>query len=195
VTPAAASLISPTSTRIPAAWVAHGYGVPNMCSRHGEPAIVRRPVTFISAPPPWSYPLFLLGVIPFLVVVAITRRSVTAAAWPFCVRCRRRRISLITMGSVLFAWCVVELILAISLAASGRGGSSAAAIVVALLTTGMSVFISALIITLAGTYQLIAAAELSRKGAWVQLRHAHPEFAQRAAAAVGSGAVRPGRWP
>src|SRR5262249_37873116 len=108
---------------IPAGWVEAGYGVPDVCARHGEPAAERPGLGIISRPPQWSYILILLGFLIFLIVVLAMRRKVTAPAWPFCAQCVQRRKRFLLVGWPLFLIGVAALIGSLFL--SGSGGTAA----------------------------------------------------------------------
>jgi hypothetical protein len=88
---------------IPAQWVAAGQGVPDVCARHGQLAVQRRPVRLISRPPVWALPLIVFGVLVYALVALAVRKTVIAPAWPFCAQClgarrRQRRIGLVLLG-------------------------------------------------------------------------------------------------
>src|SRR2546423_3176717 len=93
--------------QIPANWVGAGYGVPTVCSRHGEPAERMRRIRLISRPPQWSYVLLVVGALPFLIVVHALRKTVKAPAWPFCVQCRSRSRLWASIGLGMVALAVV----------------------------------------------------------------------------------------
>jgi hypothetical protein len=179
-----------TATRIPSAWVAQGYGIPDVCSRHGAVAVQRKRVTFVSTPPGWSYPLLLFGIIPFMVVAALTRKSVTAAGWPFCARCKQTRTVLLGIGFALLVLCIVGLTVSIALASGGPAGARSGPGVLGVLAIVMLAFVGGLLFVLAGTYQFLANAHVSRDGMWVQIARAHPRFAQQVTAnVVAAGSV------
>ena len=72
--------------QILAAAVAAGQ-LPGVCARHGEQG-ERTPVRLVSRPPDWAYPLAIIGVVIFVIVVYLTRKVVVAPGWPLCRRCR-----------------------------------------------------------------------------------------------------------
>src|SRR5262249_22509319 len=78
-------------------WVFAGYGVPRVCARHGEPAVGVKTL-FRSRTPGWAYALLALGVLPFLIAVHATRKSMLAPSWPFCARCKALRTRNLVLG-------------------------------------------------------------------------------------------------
>jgi hypothetical protein len=51
---------------------AAGQGVPDVCVRHGEPAVEHRKVRIFSRAPAWSYLLIFAGVLVFVIVVTVS---------------------------------------------------------------------------------------------------------------------------
>jgi len=58
---------------------------------------------------PLAYALLALGVVPYLIALAATRKTILAPSWPFCARCRALRtrnriigLSGIALGIALF---------------------------------------------------------------------------------------------
>ena len=76
---------------LPIGLVAAPTAVPGCCVRHGDPAVVRKRVTFISRPPLWVYLTLVTGFLITLIIVLVLRKQALAPAWPFCERCRRER--------------------------------------------------------------------------------------------------------
>src|SRR5262245_60383366 len=88
---------------IPANRAVTGYGVPQVCSRHGEPGVQPVETRLQSWPPRWTYAvlllvavphfflprsawaylLFLVGWLVCIIAVNATRKTVLAL-WPFC---------------------------------------------------------------------------------------------------------------
>src|SRR6185436_15165607 len=91
-----------TRAHIPSHWVAVGYGVPEVCTRHGQPAVERKKVTVVSRPPGWSYALLLARAIPFAIVATAVRKTVKAPVWPFCPECKRIRTRNLLIGLGVF---------------------------------------------------------------------------------------------
>jgi len=78
-------------------WVYAGYGVPRVCARHGEPAAGVNTV-FRSRTPGWAYLLLALGVLPYVIAVYATRKTILAPSWPFCARCKALRTGNLVRG-------------------------------------------------------------------------------------------------
>src|SRR5689334_778262 len=83
--------------RIPAAAVAAGQ-VPQVCGRHGEPAVSTKKFKIISKPPVWAAALILLGALPYLIVIMVLRKTTVATAWPWCAACVSLRKKLLGIG-------------------------------------------------------------------------------------------------
>ena len=115
----------PVNTQIPANWVAAGHGVPDVCSRHGEPAVDRRRVRFISRPPQWAYILIIFGAIVFVIVAAAMRKTVWAPAWPFCARCREYRKRMAGIGLGIVGLAVVMFIGSIAIGSANSDSDTA----------------------------------------------------------------------
>jgi hypothetical protein len=176
-----------SETQIPAVLVASGYGVPEVCSRHGEVALDRRRTRFISRPPQWSYVLVLAGLVVWLVVVVALRKTVVAAAWPFCARCRALRTRLLTIGLATVAVGIVAVVGSIALTASDPSGHSAAAQAGPFgLLVGLVVLLVGAAVAGRGGTPAIANAFVSGDGRWLGVRKAHPAFAERVRALVAA---------
>ena len=70
---------------------------PDRCCRHGQRAAASRKVTFQSRLPWWSYLTIFAGLLVFVVVAVVIRKSAKSPAWPFCRTCleeRRRNLTL-----------------------------------------------------------------------------------------------------
>jgi hypothetical protein len=169
----------------PSWWLSTGSGVPEVCARHGEPAIKRVNTTMSSRPPWWTY-LLGGGLLAFLVVSVTghTRKAVSVSGWPLCARCRTRQI--ITLGVGLLA-------IAAGLAAFVVGLRAGQAAYLADSTTNSTwwlwVLLGGLAVALAGVFvalharaQGTAGAAVSRDGGAVVVRRSHERFAARAAA-------------
>jgi hypothetical protein len=156
--------------KISAAAVAAGRHVPDVCVRHGEPAVARPTVTLISKPAPWTYLLILFGVLPWVIVVTMTRKTIVAPAWPWCARCaaERKRALTLGLGGLLVSVALVCVLLTI-------GGDAAGFSLLFLLTA-----------LVAGLYAArnnavgISKAFASRDGQWVEAPAAHERFAAEA---------------
>ncbi len=93
--------------QLPASWLDAGYGIPSCCVRHGNPAATARKVQFISRPPAWAYLLLIAGVLPFLIVSLVMRKTATPQAWPFCAQCQSQRAKGLGIGFGLLVLSVV----------------------------------------------------------------------------------------
>lgn len=153
---------------LPAAWVSRGYGIPDVCSRHGQPATYRRRIVIESSPPGWTYATIPAGLLIFGILRAVFRKAIVAPAWPFCDRCRRRRIIAIAIAGG---------IVAAGLATIVAGFQSTDTDVI------FAVFCAGLLVILLGYAGLhwarpaaIADAQLTRDGQFVTLSHASQRF-------------------
>jgi hypothetical protein len=62
-------------------------------------------VSFVSRTPWWVYLTFFAGVIVFLILALVLRKTVVAPAWPICDECRRdRRKHLVLAWAALALW-------------------------------------------------------------------------------------------
>lgn len=180
--------------RLPATWVAGGYGVPGVCTAHGEAAVVNRRIGIVSRPPAWTYLLLLAAVIVFAIVAAVLRKSITAPTWPFCARCRRTRTLRLVGGFGLLALCVVAFVLAFAMAATHTTADSSdfrTTVTAVGLLVAFLAFLAGVILAGRGAYPAIARTRLTGDGQWVRVPRAHPEFARRVAAAVPAPAPPP----
>lgn len=150
---------------IPARWVAEGHGVPDVCARHGQPAVRRQRVRLISRAPGWALPLIVLGLMIYVLVVYSMRRQVIAPAWPFCARCvdtrrRRRRAVMVLLGmTALSALGGVVLVGPLHVDAGGS------AFLLALL-----LLLAAVIVNSTGTWVRASRAWVSQDGMSVQVK-------------------------
>ena len=173
--------------RIPAQFVATGWGTPTVCTRHGEPAVEQKRVNFISRTPGWSYFLLLAGVIVFVIVASAIRKTVTAAAWPFCARCNEERKRGLTIGLGFVAAGVVALALIAVLPSSS--GPLALMLGIVLLLVGYVVAMRG------GSRTMRANGHVVDRGQTVQFDRAHEAFAAQAAAARQAAAQYPAAQP
>jgi hypothetical protein len=168
--------------QIPSSWVAAGYGVPDVCSRHGQPAVERKKVTIISRPPAWSYFLILAGVIIFAIVAMAIRKTVKAPAWPFCEQCRRLRSRLLGIGFGILALAVLGFVGSTVLASSeDTAGVGVLGVLLAFLA-----LVASMIVLGRSTAQSIANAQVTQDGNWVLLTNASPAFAGRVSSAMAN---------
>ena len=166
--------------RIPAQFVATGWGTPTVCTRHGEPAVERKRVNFVSRTPGWAYVLLLVGVIVFIIVASAIRKTVATAAWPFCAKCNAERKRGLTIGLSILAAAVVAFVLAAVLPDSSSG--LAILLGVVLLVVGYVVAIRG------GSRAMRANGHVTDGGQWVQFDRAHEAFAAQAFAAQQAAA-------
>jgi hypothetical protein len=173
--------------RIPARFVATGWGTPTVCTRHGEPAVEQKPVRFISRNPGWSYLLLLAGVIVFVIVASAIRKSVAAAAWPFCARCAEERKRGLTIGLGIVAAGVVAIAL-VAVLPDGPGALS--------VTLGILLLLVGYIVAMrGGSRTLRANGHVIDRGQTVQFDKAHEAFAAQVAAAQQAAAQYAGAQP
>jgi hypothetical protein len=151
--------------------VTSGVGVPPLCPRHGEAAAIRRRTVFVSRPPGWVYLLLLLCVVPFVVVAVAMRRTLVAAGWPFCARCRRRRrrLYLIAAGLFLLGMAVI-----ISSGPIARGRSPWWGLLV--VPGDLIATFGPMIALFLSPPAVIARGHVTRDGRFLQLRKAAPAF-------------------
>lgn len=166
--------------RIPAHFVSSGWGTPTVCAKHGEAAVERKKVRFISPPPGWSYVLVLAGVIVFLIVVLALRKTVEARDWPFCEHCRQDRKKGLIIGLSIAAAGVVGLVVAFSI--PGDEGAIIALLSILALLAGYIVSLRV------GSRVMLAGGRVIDGGQTVQIRKAHEAFAAQAAAAQQAAA-------
>jgi len=172
--------------RIPAQFVATGWGTPTVCTRHGEPAVEQRRVTFISRNPGWSYLLLLAGVIVFIIVASAIRKTVAVAAWPFCARCNEERKRGLTIGLGIVAAGVV----AIALVAVLPDDTGVLAVFL-----GALLLVVGYIVAVRVSWTMRANGHVVDRGQTVQFDRAHEAFAAQAAAAQQAAAQYPTAQP
>lgn len=160
------------TTRIPAAVVATGNGMPSCCAKHGQPATLGQKLALMSRPPGWTYALIFFGALPFVLVTMAMRKTVTAPAWPFCAECAAARKKQLTVGLSIVAAAVLVMIFPFA----ALPDDSAVAGVLFLL--GFLLLVVGAIWSLRGGWRFQSAAEVSRDGAYVLVRDAHPQFVQ-----------------
>ncbi|GID92953.1 hypothetical protein ACFQFC_34805 [Amorphoplanes digitatis] len=156
--------------------VTSGAGVPGVCSRHGEPAVLRKRVRFISKPPGWTYALLLCGALPFLIAVMVLRKEVKAEAWPFCAQCRQlhKQRTLIGWGLLL----PLVLLIAITFAGVELGQTGLWLLLVAIVACAVGFGFLA-----RGGYRLLPQGDVAQDGSAIGFKKAHPAFAAEAQAA------------
>ncbi|MDP9239814.1 MAG: hypothetical protein M3O55_04135 [Actinomycetota bacterium] len=163
-------MAQPKDLFLPAAMVTSGAGIPDVCSRHGDPAVRGRRVQFISRPPGWSYILLLAGALPFLLVSMVLRKTLFAPRWPYCYACNHR-IRFSRLGA-----------LALLLAASGT--------IAAAVTLGREhpvidlwgvilfvlLFVASLVVLISSDPTRVARGIVTRDGYALRLREVAPGF-------------------
>src|SRR3954451_17890463 len=89
--------------------------LPQICTKHGQPASMTRKIRLISKPPTWARFLIILGALPYLIAVLATRKTVNAPAWPYCNQCKSDRMRGIGIGFGVMGLGVLLFIVGISL--------------------------------------------------------------------------------
>ncbi|MEU4216018.1 hypothetical protein [Actinoplanes sp. NPDC026623] len=171
------------SIDIAAGLIPNGAGVPAVCSRHGEPAVLRKRVKFQSKPPGWAYALLIAGALPFLIVVLVMRKEVQAEAWPFCAQCQQMHKTRTLLGLALFLPLVLIFVLAF---ANPDGGGGPALVVLMFATIFGS--IGGIVALARGGYRMLSQGFVARDGNSVGFAKAHPAFAAEARAAYDHAA-------
>lgn len=85
---------------IPASWAVEGYGVPDVCARHGRSAVAVGRVDIV-VHPLWTWLFLFIGVITFFLVRLFTGKKLVLPEWPFCDRCLRQRKRVLIVSAVL----------------------------------------------------------------------------------------------
>jgi hypothetical protein len=150
--------------------------MPNVCARHGRPAVERARIRLISKPPSWTYGLAFLGGIVFAIVTMALRKTVWAPAWPFCDQCRAKRSQLMAIGLGIVALGVLCLAGTIALISANPNSP---ALGLGLLASILVLF-AALIVLARSKRVFLAGANVSQDGQWVIVR-AEYRFVQAAA--------------
>jgi len=160
---------------LPAPAVTAG-AVPEVCARHGEPAVRRRRTVFRSHTPPWVYILLLFGVFPFAIVAGVLQKRVKAPNWPFCAECRRLRTRRILLGIGLVVLAVVGAVATTTLMPPNDSNAGPFVLVFVLLV------IAGLGVASTAGSPSIASGYASKDGNTVHVRRAHQRFAEQVAA-------------
>ena len=63
-----------------------------------------------SRSPGWTYVTILAGLLLFWILRALLRKAIVTPAWPFCDRCRRRRVVAIVIASAIVAAGVLTMV-------------------------------------------------------------------------------------
>nr|WP_296068868.1 hypothetical protein [uncultured Actinoplanes sp.] len=141
--------------------------------------MAHKPARFVSAIPGWSYVTILAGVIVFAIVVAATRKRVSAPAWPFCARCRSQHAKTLFIGFPLLA---VGFVLALA-APSMSDDLSGPAFLVA-----FGAIIAGTVLLTRSAWAFIAGGRVVDKAQAVEFRRANEAFAAQAVAAQQAAA-------
>jgi hypothetical protein len=173
--------------QIPAGWVAAGQGMPNVCARHGRPAVERARIRLISKPPSWTYGLVFLGGIVFAIVTMALRKTVWAPAWPFCDQCRAKRTQMMAIGLGIVTLGVLSLAGTIALISANPDNP---AIGLGLLAS-ILVLLAALVVLARSKRVFLAGANVSEDGQWVIVR-AEYRFVQAAYVVPAGYSQQPG---
>jgi hypothetical protein len=163
--------------RIPSFWVSTGAGIPEVCARHGEPATVRANVSMVSRPAWWAYLLIPFGVLPFILAVRYTRKTVEVAGWPFCARCRTWRRAVLLSGLSIIGAGVVMFAIYVQRADTATGSNPLDWFGV----IGLVVAIVGIFVATRATPRATAGAAVSRDGSGIAVPQPHERFAARAA--------------
>ncbi|WP_433048769.1 hypothetical protein [Dactylosporangium sp. CS-033363] len=155
--------------RLPAGQVAAGH-LPHVCPRHGEPAVEMRPMKFISKPPSWAPILILAAVIVYVIVVTAMRKTVQAAAWPWCEQCKASRSKLMGIG---WGTLGVGVLLLIAGFATINGDLGPVLVLV-----GIFGLLVGLIVASRAGHQMVARAFVSQDGQFVEVAKPDPRFMQ-----------------
>ncbi|GAA2913297.1 hypothetical protein Acy02nite_90590 [Actinoplanes cyaneus] len=161
---------------VPANFVAAGWGTPTVCARHGEAAVERAKIRFVSDTSRW---LILLGVIVYVVVMAVTRKTVVSPAWPFCARCKREEVTKTLTG---WASLIVGLLLWFASVQLLSKPAPIGALV------GVVLFVGGALVAGSGTRPSIAGGVVTNDGQAVRFARAHENFASQAVAAQQAAA-------
>lgn len=144
--PLCTTFLAVNAITVPAALLVTGAAAPGVCVRHGEPAVFRRP-----------FGRYLVK------------------NWPFCVRCRTRRWTLMAVATAAaFVPVVVGFGLTVALAADD---AEAEAYLRATVTAVMIGAVVAVVIGLMNTFSALARAKVTPDKQWVVFQSPHPAFA------------------
>ncbi|MEU7868652.1 hypothetical protein [Dactylosporangium sp. NPDC049140] len=153
--------------QLPAGQVAAGH-LPHVCPRHGEPAIEMKRMRLVSKPPPWAAVLIILGGIVYAIVVMVLRKTVQAAAFPWCAQCKAARSRNLGIG---FGVLALGLLLIVGGIATIDGDAGPM-----LFLLGLVVLIVGIVVASRSNYQVISGAYVSQDGQRVELTKVDPRF-------------------
>ncbi len=179
---------------IPANLVGAGYLVPPVCSRHGEPAVKFAKTRMQSRPPSWAYALLIFGALPYLIAVTASRKTVIAPEWPFCAQCNTLRVRRLVIGLVVVA--VGAALPFISAAAAstvaGQPNRTSGSIIALGSLFGIFVLIGGAAVAVRSSRPALARAQVSRDGAWVEVRKPDGRFTAQVATLLQQGNAQQG---
>jgi hypothetical protein len=109
-----------STARLPTDWVVAGRGIPTVCARHGQTAVIYHRLALPPARPQWWLmpvlePRYTIVVHIYHAVLAKLGGAIVAPAWPFCVRCVGYRSRLRAAGSTLCGFGLAALMEAVVL--------------------------------------------------------------------------------
>jgi hypothetical protein len=185
--------------QIPADWVAAGHGMPEVCSRHGAPASIRKRITINSMAARRSNLIWFVSPVTFLTAARAGRKRVRARLWPFCPACQGSRVRLLAISIGCFTLCVLAFVgfvaAIMSEDSSGAPAVPSLTVLFVLIGVGLLAIVAGVAVTARGTMAAIAGARVCPDGGWVLVRNAHVNFVQQVAtAAAGPPPDRRPEW-
>jgi hypothetical protein len=153
--------------------------LPQICTKHGQPASMTRKLRLISKPPAWARFLIILGALPYLIAVLATRKTVNATAWPFCAQCQSDRTRKIGIGLGVLALGL--LLFFVGIATIGNDS----AVGPLLFLVGFITLLVGIVVAAQGGWIGQARAFVSADGDSVIVRKPADAFAQQAYGATG----------
>jgi hypothetical protein len=149
---------------IPASWAKQGYGVPDVCARHGVAAKRRR--VDISVQPSSVWLFLLVGVIFFFLVRVFLAKTLRLPAWPVCDRCVRRRRTVFAVSAAVVLLGVAAF--AAPFVVDDLGPD--------LLGIGMLLMIAGLIVLAWAPWATVVGVKADEALTWVTVVAVHPAF-------------------
>jgi hypothetical protein len=161
----------------PAWWVSTGAGVPEVCARHGEPAVKRVDTAMWSRPRWWAYLLPLGGPLLSALAGPSSRKAVSGSGWSLCARCRIRQVITLCVGPAVIGAGAATVVVSLSNADSTADSN----LWLWGLFAGLAVALAGEFVALHARAQGTAGAVVSRDGEAVVVRRPNERFAARAA--------------
>jgi hypothetical protein len=152
---------------VPASWAVRGYGVPDVCVRHGLAAAPRR--VGVTVYPAWTWIFLAVGVVPFVLVRYLAGKTIVLPAWPVCDRCRRRRLTALAVSGVLVVLGLVAMVA--PFLADGLGP--------VVIMLGLFSFSAGLIAVAWTPWSRALGVRVDEQLVWLTIAHVHPEFQAR----------------